>query len=90
MSTSNNPDPTYTLRLFNEKAEELNGSRFLQSIRDGKGTYTIHWERGVEPLVKHDFPHPEESSGISSDPLPPYDYLDINQEMCVSPCPARI
>jgi hypothetical protein len=58
--TKQNFLPVDVLRLFNEKAEELNASRFLASIREGKTTYSFTIYSGAAPKVESNFPHIEE------------------------------
>jgi hypothetical protein len=50
----------YALRMFDYQANELRGSRLLESLRQGKGSHHIQWVRGGEMLVEHDMPHNEE------------------------------
>jgi len=39
-------DAPRLLRLFNDRADELNESPFLAAVRAGKTDYSAHWERG--------------------------------------------
>jgi hypothetical protein len=60
MDEKSKAEAIYTLKLFNEKAAELNDSRWLQSMRDGKGNSNISWKMGEGVTVTHDMPHREE------------------------------
>lgn len=53
-------EAVYLLNLFNETAAKLDESRWLQSMRDGKGSYNISWRKGEGTTVTDDMPHREE------------------------------
>jgi len=48
------------LGSFNEAAEKLNSRRFLKSVRAGKATYHIQWQRGKGTRIQRKLPHPED------------------------------
>lgn len=48
------------LRLFNEKATLLNSRKFLESMRAGKGSFSMTWKHGAGTNITPDFPHEEE------------------------------
>jgi hypothetical protein len=60
MDDETRADALYTLNLFNERAAELNESRWLASMRAGKGSYNISWKEGEGTKVTHDMPDREE------------------------------
>jgi hypothetical protein len=53
-------DAERRLRTFNQKAEHLNGSRFLAAVRDGKTTWRWLSRPGLGMQAERNLPHYEE------------------------------
>ena len=67
MDDETRAEAVYVLNLFNERAKALHNSRWMASMRAGKGNYNIKWDINEGTTVTHDMYHREEMKAFAVD-----------------------